>query len=146
MTKLTSHLMPREGWRENYRCVTHVWLTKVVLPSNRSDFEVTSIRFGNHTTLCHFEVSKWVEVSLWWHQKLIKNRQKWKVRHTGGAVRVYPIAYIKGASPRRAFAVPRPLLPLFLFLCQTQVSCHIIQMFTKYMVPFSISYDFFYYI
>ena len=45
----------------------------VVLPSNWSDFEVTSIQFGNHATLCHFDTSKWVEVSLWWASKTAKN-------------------------------------------------------------------------
>ena len=42
---------------------------EVVLLSKRSDFEVTSIRFENDTTSMQFEVSKWVEVKSWCHQK-----------------------------------------------------------------------------
>ena len=60
------------SWRQNDRPC------QIVLPSNRSDFEVNSIRFENHTTSRQFEVSKWVEVDSWWPSKITRNG---KFRH-----------------------------------------------------------------
>ena len=84
----------------------------------------------------HFELtSKWVEVSLWWASKTVTNGRL-DTREVRTAVGVIKTRLCRSSSPPSYLPVSLP----------RQVGYHITRMFLKCMVPFFISYNFFYFI
>ena len=105
----------------------------LVLPSNRSEFEVNSIRFENHTTSGQFEVSKWVEVDSWLPSKIARNGRFLHVRRSISVASSV-------ASPAYLFLLPLSLLStkiilvISYYVCSWTIGIIFWIVFSKYLV------------